>query len=54
MTSQAMLSTAIACTALLDLVPPDPIMPRQECDSSNEYSEEPNTNYHLADLLEQF
>ena len=29
-------------------------MPRWECDSSNEYSEEPSTHCHLATLLDQF
>ena len=29
-------------------------MPRQECNLSNEYSEEPHTSYHLAELLDQF
>ena len=33
--------------ASLDLALPGPNMPRQEHDSSDKYSEEPDTSYHL-------
>ena len=41
-------------TAPVQLVPPDPTMPRWEHDSSDKYSEEPNTSYHLPGLLDHF
>ena len=41
-------------TASLDLVPPDPTLCRWEHDSYDKYSEEPNTSYHLPELLDHF
>ena len=45
---------SIACTVTLHHVPPYPTMPSQECDSSDKYSEECDTSYHLAEFLGQF
>ena len=45
---------ALQDTTPLDLVPPDHTMPGWESESSDKYSEEPNTHHHLAELQDQF
>ena len=45
---------ALQSSALLDLTSTDYIMPRQDSDSSEEYSEETDTHHSLSELLEQF
>ena len=41
-------------SAPLDLVLPNNIMPGQESESSDKYSEEPDTHHHFSELQEQF